>query len=73
MNEWLGVFAIAGIVFLIIFPVVVLFDFYWSTPKRLKEVKIELSRIADALEEQNRLAQIKHQNDVINNENQKQK
>ena len=73
MNEWLGVFAIAGIVFLIIFPVVVLFDFYWSTPKRLKEVKIELSRIADALEEQNRLAQIKHQNNIIDNENQTQK
>ena len=66
--EWLGVFAIAGLVFLIVFPVIVLFDFYWSTPKRLKEVKIELSRIADALEEQNRLTQIKHQNDVVNNE-----
>lgn len=59
--EWLGVFAIAGIVFLIIAPVIILFDFYWSTPKRLKEIRNELSRIACLMEEQN---------DLMRNQNQ---
>ena len=64
--EWLGVFAIAGLVFLIIFPVIVLFDFYWSTPKRLKEIRNELSRIADGIEEQNDLMRNQNQTPTQN-------